>query len=149
MNLLDDDGDDDDNLDRALSSLKHIGGYLESGFQERSFWPPESSHRFPIYNKRDLVNFVKSRGGKDTQRTRARLTEWLKNVLINVQSEECIDRSVMINGVKRNYKVRYSNFLGYNAIIDFLRQELKDTSSYRKIPFKMKQLSLHRKFPCP
>ena len=32
------------------------------------------------------------------------------------------------------YKVRESNLYGYNAIINFLRQNLQDTIHYEKIP---------------
>lgn len=133
--------------DLPLSSIKHIGQYLEGGFVTRSFWPPESNKRYPIRSTTELLQFVKSRGNRDHELTRARLTAWLREVTLNARAEDCVPPPVTINRTQRHYKIRYSNFLGYNAIVQFLQTYLRDTNHYEKIPRKINQLSRTRKHP--
>lgn len=135
-------------MNEKLSSIKNIGPFLENAFKTRSYWPPDSNTLRPIRSVKDLISFVKTRGSIDKAETKRKLSLWLKSIMKNIRSGECIGKTVKVNGQDSQYKVRKSNLEGYNSIISFLRDSLDGTLHYDKIPNKLPYLTGTRKYPC-
>jgi hypothetical protein len=92
-----------------MEELKYIGPYLSYRFYTESYWMGDF---VPIYNLQDLLNFVKTK--RITVNVRQNLKEWLRNICKNERSQEC----------DGEYRIRYENEKGWNAIIEFLRENL-------------------------
>jgi hypothetical protein len=133
----------------SLRDLKYIGSYLERNFREQSYWPPDGAFatRQPITTQAQLLTFVRTRGSQNIAKTKERLTLWLKDVTRNERAGQCIEPGKRIRNRVRLYKVRESNLEGYNAIVEFLRENLAGTVHYGKIPAKLPHISVKRKYP--
>ena len=112
----------------SLRSLKYVGIYWEDRFKTESYW---TSKQYPIRSLEELIRFVNSRRG---YLMKERLKDWLSRVMRNRRANECVEGSEkLINGSLIRYRVRHENEKGWNAIVDFLREHVREEMR-RKIP---------------
>lgn len=101
-----------------LMDIKFIGPYFSNRFLEESFWYNGTAH--PMQIPQNITNFVNSRNG-ERYLTRSRIADWLKHILENERSRQCVEKSQLVNGASILYHVREVNFKAYNSIIDYLQ----------------------------
>ena len=104
--------------------IKFIGPYFSNRFLQESVW--YNGSLYPMSVPRDITFFVNSRTG-ERYLTRRRIMIWLKHILTNERSRQCVEKSKIINGELILYNVRDVNIEAYNSIIDHLQLTLDKT----------------------
>ena len=113
-----------------LTRIPYIGPYLSLRFRSDSYW--FGVHR-PIRNIPELIDFINER--RRTNQTRRNLTTWLDRILTNARAEQCVMPIRLHQGEPRLYNVRKVNQVGFNSIIDFLKDNV-EPRMIRHLPSK-------------
>jgi len=138
-------------MNNSIDTLSYIGPYFRDRFLHHSYWPLSANRRRPIRTLNDLAFMLRvGPRRQDPGIARQQLSAWLKDVLSNARAEECLlePGSIRrIRGRERAYRVRRFNRLAFNSVIDFWRSLILTPYEQAKIPRKISNLSLERRYP--